>query len=126
MDLRRRNLLVYAFLAGLWLLVVSWQAEEHVRFQNYAKNSLRNRSKSIASTLGATIRGQQIRGGVFGDKLQPVLNEFVNASTNEVGISGELVSVGLLNPAGQYVISAGRPIDPEQQQDIVQEGERWG
>ncbi len=125
MDLRRRNILVYALLAGLWLLVVGWQEEEHVRFRNYAKTALRNRSKSIASTLGATIRGQQIRGAVFLEKLQPVLNEFVNAGTNETGVGGELVSVGLLNPAGEYVVSAGRRIDPEQQ-DIVQEGERWG
>jgi signal transduction histidine kinase len=125
MDLKKRNVLVYALLGGLWLLVVGWQAEEHVRFKNFAKTGLRNRSKSIASTLGATIRGQQIRGAVFREKLQPVLNEFVNAGTNEVGVAGELVSVGLLNPAGEYVISAGRPTDPEQQ-DILQEGERWG
>src|SRR5215831_4497015 len=125
MDLKRRNVLVYALLAGVWLLVVGWQGEEHVRFKNFAKTGLRNRSKSIASTLGATIRGQQIRGAVFWEKLQPVLNEFVNAGTNEVGVAAELVSVGLLNPAGEYVISADQPIAPELQ-DILQEGERWG
>src|SRR5215831_12201285 len=125
MDLRRRNVIIYALLTGLWIVVLGWQAEEHVRFKNFAKTGLRNRSKSIASTLGATIRGQQIRGAVFWEKLQPVLNEFVNAGTNEVGVAAELVSVGLLNPAGEYVISAGRPIDPELQ-DILQEGERWG
>ena len=105
---------MYGVLLGVWLLIVAWQVEEHVRFKNFEKTALRNRSKSIASTLGASIRGLQFRGAVFGDRLQPVLNELVSARTNEVGLSGEVVGVGLLNAAGDVVASAGRAINLDQ------------
>ncbi len=116
---------MYGVLLGVWLLIVAWQVEEHVRFKNFEKTALRNRSKSIASTLGASIRGLQFRGAVFGDRLQPVLNELVSARTNEVGLSGEVVGVGLLNAAGDVVASAGRAINLDQK-EIAQENERWG
>jgi signal transduction histidine kinase len=125
MNLARRNLLLYGLLAGVWLLVVVWQVEEHVRFEGYARTAFRNRSKAIANTLGASIRGLQFRGAVFGDRLQPVLNELVNSRTNEINANAEVVAIRLLNAAGETVASAGRPIDLEQK-DIVQEGERWG
>ena len=118
--------MVYGLLAGLWVLVVAWQVEEHVRSQESGKTALRNRSKSIASTLGASIRGMQFRGALFGDKVQPVLNELVNAQTNEVGMSSEVVAVQLLNLAGEPLASAGRAITNLDQKEIVQEGERWG
>src|SRR2546427_2144877 len=126
MELTRRNAVVYAVLLAVWALVVGWQAEEHLRFKDYARTALRNRSKDIANTLGASIRGLQFRSGaVFGDRLQPVLDELVNGRTNELGTSGEVLGVALLNAAGKAVASAGRPIDLEQQ-DIRQAGERWG
>jgi len=93
-------LVVYGLLAGLWVLVVAWQVEEHVRSQESGKTALRNRSKSIASTLGASIRGMQFRGALFGDKVQPVLNELVNAQTNEVGMSSEVVAVQFAKSGG--------------------------
>src|SRR5262245_37549828 len=107
MDLTKRSFLVYATLIGVWLLIVAWQVEEHIRFKGFERTALRNRSKSIASTLGASIRGLQFRGAVFGDRLQPVLNELVGAGTNEAGPSGEVVAVGVLNAAGEIVASAG-------------------
>src|SRR2546426_2941233 len=126
MELTRRSFLVYGLLMAVWALVVVWQIEEHVRFKAYARTALKNRSKDIANTLGASIRGLQFRSGaVFGDRLQPVLDELVNRRTNELVTSGEVLGVVLLNAAGRPVASAGRPIDLEQL-DIRQEGERWG
>ena len=49
----------------------------------------------------------------------------MNGRTNELGTSGEVLGVALLNAAGKTVASAGRPIDLEPQ-DIRQAGERWG
>src|SRR5207302_685244 len=108
MELTRRSILVYGLLLGVWLLVIGWQIEEHVRFKAYAKTSLRNRSKAIANTLGASIRGLQFRGAVFGDRLQPVLNELVSRRRDELNQSSEVVSVTLLNASGEPVASAGR------------------
>src|SRR6266404_409928 len=126
MELSRRSILVYGLLLAVWALVVVWQLEEHVRFKEYARAALRNRSKDIANTLGASIHGLQVRGGaVFGDRLQPVLDEMVSSQTNELGTSSEVLGVVLLNAAGKPVASAGRPIDLEQQ-DIRQASERWG
>jgi signal transduction histidine kinase len=124
MDLTRRSLLVYGLLAAVWGLVVVWQVEEHVRFREYEKSALRRRSKSVANTLGAVIRGSQFRGAMFSRVLQPVLDELVSG-TNEFNPAGEVISVALLNTNAEALASAGRPIDPEQK-EIIQEGERWG
>src|ERR1041385_3409496 len=125
MDLSRRSFVVYAFLGTLWLLVAVWQVEEHFRFKNFAKTALRNRSKTIASTLGASIRGMQFRGTVPADRLQPVLNEMVNGPTNDLGWSAEIAAVVLLNNEGKRVAYAGRTPELEQR-DIPQEPEHWG
>src|SRR6267143_5842183 len=132
MELTRRSILVYGLLLAVWLVVVGWQIEEHVRFKAYAKTALRNRSKAIANTRGVSIRGLQFRGAVFGDRLQPILNELVNGRTNDLETSGEVTSILLLNAAGEPVASAARPGSPFEpttdleQKDILQEGERWG
>jgi signal transduction histidine kinase len=125
MELNRRTTLIYGLLALVWLLVLGWQVEEHIRFESYGKNALRNRSRAIANTLGASIRGLQFRGRVAGDRLQPVLDEMVYGQTNDAVFPSEVIAILLLNAKGESVASAGRPIDLEQQ-DIVQEGERWG
>jgi signal transduction histidine kinase len=125
MPLKQNTLLVYGLLLGGWLLVVAWQAEEHEKVKESARTDLRKSSKAIASTVGAFIRGLQFRGAVVSERLEPALNELVNASTNELVKSGDLVSIALLNAAGDRLASAGRPIDLAQA-DIVQEGERWG
>src|SRR5437016_7619194 len=125
MDLTRRTLTVYALLAAVWALVVVWQAEEHYRFRAAAKADLSNRSKDIANTVSACIRGMRFRGAVPRDRLEPVLNELVNGRTNELLRSSELTSIALLNIAGEQIASAGRPIDFTQR-DILQQGEHWG
>ena len=45
------------------MLVLGWQVEEHLRVKEAAKTDLRNRSKDIANTLSAFIRGLRFRGG---------------------------------------------------------------
>jgi signal transduction histidine kinase len=57
--------------------------------------------------------------------VETVLNDVVNGRTNELAKSSELISIALLNAAGEQVVSAGKPIDFEHK-DILQEGERWG
>src|SRR6516162_5794887 len=106
MHLRRSSILIYGLLLGVWVLVVAWQMEEHFRIREAAKADLRNRSKAVASTLGAVVRGLQFRGAVFRDRLEPVLNEL----TNQTVTAGEVISVALLNAAGESVAAAGRPI----------------
>src|SRR5437762_1035270 len=99
MDLTRRSVFVYGLLIAIWGLVVAWQGEEHIRFREYEKSALRRRSKSVANTLGAVIRGSQYRGATFRNRLQPVLDDLVSG-TNEFTSAGEVVSVALLNAAG--------------------------
>src|SRR5215204_6121683 len=125
MELRRRSILVFGLLAALWLLIVGWQVQEHARVKESAKADLRNRSRDIANTLSAFIRGLRFRGTILQDRLEPVLHELVNGRTNELVKSSELISIALLNAAGEPVAFAGRPIDLGQK-EILQEGERWG
>jgi signal transduction histidine kinase len=125
MELSRRTLTVYALLAAVWALVVVWQAEEHYRFRAAAKADLSTRSRVIANTVGACIRGMRFRGAVLRERLEPVLNELVNGRTNELVTSSELTSIALLNAAGEKIATAGRDIDVTQK-DILQQGEHWG
>lgn len=124
MELTRRNLLVYGLILGVWLLVVGWQVEEHIRVRDAAKADLRGRSKDIANTLSALIRGMRFRGVIPQDRLEAVLNELVNGRTNELVKSSELISIVLLNAANETIAAAGKPIDP--QNEAMQQGERWG
>jgi signal transduction histidine kinase len=124
MELRRRSLVVYGLLACVWGLVVAWQTEEHLRVKEGARTELRNRSKEIASTLSAVIRGMRFRGGVSQERLEGALNELVNRS-NEVVKSSEVVSISLLNAANDEIAKAGWPIDFGQRKELLQEGERW-
>ncbi len=124
MQPRRNSTLIYGLLLGVWVLVVAWQVEEHVRVREAARTDLRKRSEAIANTLGAVVRGLQFRGAVFRDRLEPVLGELVAGDTNGAA-AGEVISITLLNAAGEPVASAGRPVDLEQK-DILQAGEHWG
>ncbi|MGB7769504.1 MAG: ATP-binding protein [Verrucomicrobiia bacterium] len=121
----RRHIVIYGLLLGVWLLVVGWQVEEHARIKDAAKADLRNRSKEIANTLSAVIRAMRFRDAVLQDRLEPVLNELVNERTNELVRSSELLSIALLNTAGDPVVSVGSPMNL-QQKDLLQEGEHWG
>ena len=109
MEMTRRSLLVYGLLAAVWVLVLGWQVEEHMRVKDAAKTDLRGRSKDIANTLSAFIRGLRFREGtVRSDRVESVLNELVNGRTNELVKSSELISIALLNPAGEKLVSAGK------------------
>ena len=125
MELKRRNLWLYGLLGGVWLLVVAWQVEEHLRVREAAKAELRDRSKAIANFLSAVIRGQRFRGAIIQERLEPVLKELVNERTNELGNASEVVSIVLLNTAGEPVVNAGRTIDLDQK-GLLQDGEHWG
>jgi signal transduction histidine kinase len=125
MELTRRTVVVYVLLAAFWALVLGWQIQEHERVKESARNNLRNRSRDIANTLGAFVRGLNFRGAVMGDRVQPVLDELVAGHSGDVLGSGEVLSVALLNAQGEPVASAGSPLDL-QQTDILQKGERWG
>ncbi len=126
MRLGRRNLVLYSLLAAVWALVVVWQAEEHYRVREVAKADLSNRSKDIANTVSACLRGMRFRSGaVLEERIVPVLDELVNGRTNELVKSSELLSLVLLNAANESVAKAGRPIDFSQT-EIAQQGERWG
>jgi len=123
MKTSRRSTLVYGLLFLVWVLVAGWQVEQHYRVQEAAKTGLINRSKEIANTLSAVIRAMRFRGSVFQDKLEPVLNELVYGSTNQLVKSSELISVALLNTTNGIVVSAGEPIDFSHT-DILQEGDQ--
>ncbi|HNR70567.1 MAG TPA: ATP-binding protein [Candidatus Paceibacterota bacterium] len=125
MELSRRSLLVYGLLGALWVLVLGWQTQEHVRVREAARTGLRNRAKDIANTLSAIIRGMRFRGVIPQERLEPVLNELIHGRTNELIQSSELLSIVLLNATNQPVASAGQPIDL-QRKDLLQEGEHWG
>ncbi len=125
MHLRRTNALIYGILAIVWLLVVAWQTEEHVRIREAAKADLRNRSREIASTLSAVIRALRFRGAVVQDRLEPVLNLLVTGRTNELVRSSELISVALLNAEGDPLVFAG-DTNYLAAPYLAAEGEHWG
>jgi len=123
MELKRRDTLVYGLLAGIWLLVVFWQAEEHARFESAAKTNLRNRSSEISDTLSAAVLGLRFRGTVLQDRLGLLLNELTNIRTNELISSPAVLSIALLNTAGDPVVAAGDTnLIPKA---ALSEGELW-
>jgi signal transduction histidine kinase len=107
METKRRGTLIYGLLIGVWVLVVAWQIEEHSRVQEAARNDLRNSSKRVGDSLSAFMSAYSanFRGRLLQRQLEPVLKEFV--STNELDKSGGLLSIALLNTAGEPVVFAG-------------------
>jgi signal transduction histidine kinase len=118
MELARRKLFVYFLLAAVWGLIAAWQVEEHLRVKNHAKANLRNRAKDIADDISSVIRGFQFQGAMLSSSLQPFLDRRVASPT-------EVLSVLLLNAAGDVVAKAGSPIDVHQQ-ELLQHREYWG
>ena len=123
MELKRQGKFVHGLLALAWLVVAGWQCQEHFRVVETAKADLRNRSREIASTLGAVTRALRFRGAIFRERLEPVLGELVDNRTNAlVGASG-LLAVSLLNTEGEPVVAAG---DTNLlAREISAEGEHW-
>jgi signal transduction histidine kinase len=121
MELKRRGTLIYGLLLGVWVLVVAWQIEEHSRVQEAAKRNLRSRSAEIRNTLSADMLALRFRGAVLQQRLEPVLKELVNESTNEPFNSGGLISIALINTAGEPIAAAGNTnLMPN-----LSEGEYW-
>jgi len=122
MDISRRSTQIYGLLLVLWVLVVGWQVEEHIRVREAAKTELRGRADVIKNFLSATIRGLGFRGAVLQPRLEPVLDLLVAGHTNELTRPSELLGITLLNSAGDPVISAGQ----SNLTQTVAEGEYWG
>ncbi len=123
MELARQRRLIFGLIAGAWLLVVGWQAEEHLRVVEAAKTDLRNRTREIASTLSAVTRALRFRGAVFQERLEPVLNELVSNHTNSFVNSSGLLAIGLLNTDGDPVVTAGNT--NLLSRELLAERERW-
>ena len=117
MELRRRSFLVYGLLVAVWVLVVGWQVEEHLRVRKSARAALINRAKDKSDTLALVMRSQRRFGGV-------ISKERMEAALNELIRPGELNAIALLNAEGEVVASAGEPIDL-QPKGVVRSGEQW-
>lgn len=119
MQPKRSNALIYGLLIGVWLLVLVWQVEEHVRVRNAARAGLVNRAKDISMTLGIVLRSQRRFGGVVSkEQLETSLSELVKQE------SAELNGIALLNAAGEMVASAGTGPDFPSK-DVAGPTERW-
>lgn len=112
----QRSRLVYGLLLAAWGVIVVWQAVEHDRVREAARATLINRSRDIASTLGLVVRSQRRFGMVSQERLESALSELVK--------SEDLISVALLNAAGEVVVSAGAPPNLEAR-ELMQTGQRW-
>lgn len=123
MDISRRSTMIYGLLLAVWVLVLGWQVEEHVRIKEAAKTELRGSAGVIANFLSATIRGLRFRGAVIQDRLEPVLDLLVNGRTNELARPSELIGITLLNSSGDPVLAVG---DTNFPQPSATQGEYWG
>ena len=104
MELKRSQKFAAGLLVVAWLLVVGWQAQEHLRVVEAAKSDLRSRSREIAGTLSAVTHALRFRGAVFQERLEPVLSELVS---NRTSVLVKLIYVGLLNTEGDPVVAVG-------------------
>src|SRR5208282_3932371 len=115
----RNSTLIYGLLLGVWVLVVAWQVEEHVRVRNAARTALVNRAEDISTTLGIVLRSQRRFGGVVSkERMEASLAELVKQE------SAELSGIALLNAAGEMVASAGTATD-FQTRGTTGTTERW-
>jgi signal transduction histidine kinase len=123
MQPRRTSTLIYGLLLGVWVLVVAWQVEEHVRVREEARAALVNRAKDISTTMGIVLRSQRRFGGVVSkERLEDSLKELANQEKTE------LSGIALLNEGGEVVASAGTAIDPANFTTLARAGttENWG
>jgi signal transduction histidine kinase len=116
---QRHSPLIFGLLLGVWVLVMAWQVEEHVRVRNAARVALVNRAKDISTTLGIVLRSQRRFGGVVSkERLEASLAELAKQE------SAELRGIALLNAAGEMVASAGTGTD-FQIKGATDATERW-
>jgi len=117
-QLTRRNQLVYATLAALWLAVIAWQSVEHVRVRNANRQTLINRGRDITSTLGIVVRSQRRFGGFISqDRFEAALQGLIRP--------GDLDSVVVLSADGLPVASAGVPVEVSKEA-LSGPGVAWG
>jgi len=96
----RRSLLVPIVLIGCGLAICIWQAQEHVRFEQAAREALIKRGRDITSTVGVIIRSQRRFGlMVTKERIEPSLQSLVQ--------SEGLVSIAILPVKGEPLASAG-------------------
>jgi signal transduction histidine kinase len=101
----RRSWFVYGTLLAIWMIVLGWQAAEHLRVRRSARAALIDRAKDISNTLGVLMRSQRFFGVITKERLESALNELVKP--------GELhpTSVVLLNATNEEVALAGATLD---------------
>jgi signal transduction histidine kinase len=120
MERQRRSVLIYGLLLGIWLLLVGWQIEDHMRVRSVARMMLVNQAKDISSTMGIVLRSQRRFGGVVSkERLEASLTELVNQERYE------LDAIAVLNAVGDVVASAGSGIDYSNL-EISTSPEIWG
>jgi len=115
--LAKRTIFVYGFLGAAMVLSAAWQTFEHSRIRDSARTALLNRARDISNSVGVVIRSQ---GGRSGYVRQPRLKAALEALTE----SRELLSVAVLNAAGEVAVSAGEPVDLDVE-NLPESGERW-
>ena len=55
-----------------------------------------------------------------------MLNELVHGRTNELVKSSELITIALLDANNTPLFVAGRPLDPQREEQLFESGEHWG
>ncbi len=113
-DMNRQSRLVYGVLFAVWAMLLVWQAVEHDRVKHSARVALINRAKDIATTVGLVLGSQ--RHAITKERLELALNSLIRPD--------ELISVAMLNAAGDVVAFAGAPIHFKMA-DLLPTGERW-
>ena len=98
--LTRRSWLVYGVLLAIWVLLIGWQAAEHLRVRQLARNGMSHRGKDISDTLALIMRQRLFTSS---NRVESVLAELVN--------QGEVHSIQLLNAKGEELVSAGPRIE---------------
>lgn len=113
----RRSLLVYLTLTVAWAVVLAWQAAEHRRVNEAARELLRHRGRDITSTLGIVVRSQRRFGGIVSrERMESALSALIR--TNEVN------SIALLSASGEVVATAGERIEFKPA-SVFRPGEVW-
>jgi hypothetical protein len=102
-QLTRRNQLVYAILAALWIAVMVWQGIEHHSVRVSNSEEMIKSGREITSTLGLELRSQRRFGITSKERLELALRELIH--------DGPLDSIVVLSPTGEQLAAAGQPIN---------------
>jgi signal transduction histidine kinase len=104
-----RTRLVNGVLFGVWAIIVVWQVEEHYRVREAARSALANRARAMATPLRGVIQalGYEVSSArlLEQERLETALKGLIT--------EGDVSAIALLNEAGEIVVAAGAPIDPD-------------